>query len=118
MFYRDVQNKKLVSNPTTTSTSFAYDSALTEVINLMQNIINIFPIFKLDEMKQRFKIFTEITNESINVYTTRLMEELTTVIPGLEAYKQSQYIFLKTNKIFVGAIAQVMSSDKDVTVCV
>ena len=50
---------------------------LPEVINLMQNIINIFPISKLDEMKQRFKIFTEITNESIDVQTTRLMEELT-----------------------------------------
>ena len=111
-------HKKLVSNPTTASTSFAYDTALAEVINLMQNIINFCPIFKVIEMKQRFNIFTEVTNESIDVHITRLKEQLIAAIPGVEAYKQGRYIILNTNKSFVEAIAQVISSDKKVTVCV
>lgn len=75
----------------------------------MQNIINSSPISKLSEIKQRFNIFTQITNESIDVHTTRSKEELIAVILGVDAYKQGQYITLNTNKHFVEPIAQVMS---------
>ena len=75
----------------------------------MQNIINSSPISKLSEIKQRFNIFTQITNESIDVHTTRSKEELIAVIPGVDAYKQGRYITLNTNKHFVEPIAQVMS---------
>lgn len=85
----------------------------------MQNIINSSPISKLSEIKQRFNIFTQITNESIDVHTTRSKEELIAVILGVDAYKQGRYITLNTNKIFVEPIAQVMSKwQKSVSMCI
>ena len=84
----------------------------------MQNIINSSPISKLSEIKQRFNIFTQITNESIDVHTTRSKEELIAVILGVDAYKQGRYITLNTNKFLWNQLHKLCQSDKKVSACV
>ena len=64
-------------------------------------------------------IFTELTNESIEVHSTRLKEELIAAIPGLEANKQGRSIILNANEIPAGKSFQVHSSgDKSDGMCI